>query len=185
MISLPNLSHTDTNKSARLFLKKFIGALLLATSLMASGQVIKPKVQTAFIYQFTRYIEWPNKKNLNEFKIALIGSSALQPFLEELSSQKSVNGKSISISSVEPDEDLSPFHIVIIGDSKFLEKVVQRTEGLEILTIASGEGAAAKGVIIGFFLEKEKMRFEINRSAAEKQNLSISSQLLKLARIIE
>jgi hypothetical protein len=38
--------------------------------------------------------------------------------------------------------------------------------------------------MVNFYLEENKVRFEINREAAARARLGISSQLLKLARIV-
>jgi hypothetical protein len=54
-------------------------------------------------------------------------------------------------------------------------------EGASILTIGDTAGFARQGVIINFYLENRKVRFEINAAAARRAGLTISSKLLKLA----
>ena len=44
---------------------------------------------------------------------------------------------------------------------------------------------SASGGMINFFLEGKKVRFEINRPAAEAAGLKISSRLLRLAVLVE
>jgi hypothetical protein len=39
--------------------------------------------------------------------------------------------------------------------------------------------------MVNFFLERNKVRFEINDAAVHREGLNISSQLLKLARIVK
>jgi hypothetical protein len=53
-----------------------------------------------------------------------------------------------------------------------------------VLTVGDSDGYAARGVIANFYLEENRVRFEINREAAVRARLGISSQLLKLARIV-
>ncbi|MBZ0094323.1 MAG: YfiR family protein [Sulfuricella sp.] len=39
--------------------------------------------------------------------------------------------------------------------------------------------------MVNFYLEQNKVRFEINNEAAGRAGLKVSSQLLKLARIVQ
>ncbi|MGH9375276.1 MAG: YfiR family protein, partial [Terriglobia bacterium] len=49
---------------------------------------------------------------------------------------------------------------------------------------AGGEDFAKQGVMINLFLEADKVRFAINPAAAARAGISISSQLLSLAKIV-
>jgi hypothetical protein len=53
-----------------------------------------------------------------------------------------------------------------------------------VVTISEINQFALRGGIINFYNEGDKIRFEINPSAAERKGLRISSQLLKRARIV-
>jgi hypothetical protein len=53
-----------------------------------------------------------------------------------------------------------------------------------VLTIGDTEGYAEQGVMVNFYLEDNMVRIEINIDAARRAGLNISSQLLKLARIV-
>jgi len=52
------------------------------------------------------------------------------------------------------------------------------------MTVGEVEDFARDGGVINFVLRENKVRFEINVSAAERAGLKISSKLLKLADII-
>ena len=55
-----------------------------------------------------------------------------------------------------------------------------------VLTVGEMKDFTAKGGIIGFVVEKKKVRFEVNLTAARRADLKISSKLLRLAkRVIE
>jgi hypothetical protein len=61
---------------------------------------------------------------------------------------------------------------------------VDRTRRLPILTVGDISGFSRDGGIVEFFLQTGKVRFDINLSAARHSRLKISSQLLKVARIV-
>ena len=50
--------------------------------------------------------------------------------------------------------------------------------------VAEVPGFARSGGIINFTIKEDKVRFEINPAAAQRANLTISSQLLRLATIV-
>jgi hypothetical protein len=52
-----------------------------------------------------------------------------------------------------------------------------------LLTVGESCNATAEGMIINFTLQHGKVRFEINRDAAERNNVRLSSKLLSLAGI--
>ncbi len=63
---------------------------------------------------------------------------------------------------------------------------VELVRDSSVLTVGNMKDFTAKGGIIGFVVEKKKVRFEVNLTAAKRANLKISSKLLRLAkRVIE
>jgi hypothetical protein len=54
-----------------------------------------------------------------------------------------------------------------------------------VLTVGETQGFADGGGIINFIEENNKIRFEINAEAARRTGLNISSELLKLARLVK
>ena len=56
--------------------------------------------------------------------------------------------------------------------------------GHAILTVGESEGFAQEGGMIGFSLEENKIRFEINLEAVERANLRVSARLLALAKTV-
>ena len=64
--------------------------------------------------------------------------------------------------------------------------IVKLVRDSNILTVGDMKDFAPKGGVIGFVVEKNKVRFEVNLAAAKRANLKISSKLLRLAkRVIE
>jgi hypothetical protein len=74
-------------------------------------------------------------------------------------------------------------HILFVASSarKELRRVLAKAKKEGILTVGDTKGYAAEGVAINFIETRERLRFEINRTAAERAGLVLSSELLKLA----
>ena len=54
-----------------------------------------------------------------------------------------------------------------------------------VLTVGDSDAFARQGGVIGFIIERGKVRLEINRAAARAANLRIRAQLLEVARLVE
>jgi hypothetical protein len=54
-----------------------------------------------------------------------------------------------------------------------------------VLTVGESDDFLDKGGVIRLLIEDKKVRFEVNMDAAQQAHLTISSQLLKLARTIK
>jgi hypothetical protein len=54
-----------------------------------------------------------------------------------------------------------------------------------ILTVGESQSFTRAGGVIGFYVEQKQIRFEINPDAGQNLNLTISSRLLGLARIVK
>ena len=78
-------------------------------------------------------------------------------------------------------------HILFVcrSEKKNLPVILSRTIGHPVLTVSDMEGFAREGGIIGMNDAGGKIKFEINTEAAGKAELKISSQLLKIARIVQ
>ena len=52
------------------------------------------------------------------------------------------------------------------------------------LFVGNEEGSAVRGATMGFYSSDGKVRFAVNKQSAKKSKLKISSELLKLAKIV-
>ena len=152
----------------------------------------KDKIESAFIYQFTNYIDWPLIRDQSEgaapFVISVAGNSPIVAELEDLAKTKTVKGRKIAVHQFTDASRLtlnSSIIIIAVPDEDLLKDVIRRSKGTSALIVSFSRGFAEKGAMINFFLDEGRLRFEINRRAIENQNLRVGSQLLKLAKLIE
>jgi hypothetical protein len=70
------------------------------------------------------------------------------------------------------------------SETVHLEEIFRLVKGLPILTIGESPNFAHRGGIINFIVVDDKIRFEVNVEAAKQADISISSRLLALAKIV-
>ena len=134
-----------------------------ATAMAEETQVSEYRVKSAFLYNFSRFVTWPEAtlQDRTEFSLCVIGSD---PFGTQLDT---LIGKTVHS------------HTLVIRRLNSLAMV----DDCQLVYIA-GDGAAdfiEQGGIIQFKLVQNKVRFRINMDAANTAGLSISSKLLSLA----
>ncbi len=151
------------------------------------GGIREDKVQAAFIYKFIQFIEWPTEieKESNKFKIGIYGKSNMEELLQTFSGEK-VNGRFLEIHPVKNLNDLKKCHIIFISPSEAskLNEILEALNGSSILTISRMKDFALKGGMINFYVNEERVRFEINPEPARNAGLKISSKLLKVSKVI-
>lgn len=144
-------------------------------------------LKAAFIYNFTRFIEWDTLNNRKEFIIGVVNSSPITESFEEIARTKTVKNKKIIIQHFYSADEISECDILFIsGNSKIsLKEILDKIKSKNTLTISEQEGYAKQGTAINFIVINAKLKFEANTKALKSAGLTASSQLLKLAVIVE
>ena len=146
------------------------------------------KGKAIFIYNFTRYFEWPEKMKSGSFIIHVIGSNAnINQELNKMAAVKQVDGRKMEIkSSTSLDLTLKPHIIYLLNDaSDLLREAVSKYKGKGALIITEKSGLAKLGSAINFVAVDNKQKFEYNKSNAVSAGLKTSEDLKSLAIVID
>lgn len=174
----------------------FVGSLIITQlSFAKNDQLPQPnakeeQLKAVFILNFTQFIEWPvtNWKSDNEpLVITVLDDKPFSNFLRKVVKGEKKGNHPIVVNDVSHIDDLNATHILYVGRSysNDVAKVLTHTSQNGMLTVSDVAGFAEQGGVIKFYLENEKMRIQINRSAALARGLQISSKLLSVAQVIE
>ena len=146
------------------------------------------EVKAAFIYNFAKFVEWPHADGApsRPFVVVVLGTDPFGPVLDDALRGKTVGGSEIVIRRVARVEDVGRCEILYISNSerKHLSPILKHVGSEAILTVGDNVDFASLGGIIGFRLQGERIRLDISVSAAERAGLRISSQLLRVARLV-
>lgn len=169
------------------FFKASSTLLLLALLFLGfSAQAQKEKLQTAFIFQLTRLIEWCPEGKQGNFVIGILGDSpALMSELSALNGRKVV-GQTVEVRTFASAGDIANCNMLVIPSNKSgeLSAVAAKVGNNCTLIISDKSGAANQGAGISFvFLNDEsKIQYEISRGFMSKHSLNVNEQLYKLAK---
>lgn len=144
--------------------------------------------KAVFIERFIRFIEWPEALNQNNPKspiiITVLGNHEILVELKKIATIQ--NNRNIEIKNIQNLSQAVNSQIVFISEEKKaeLEKNINIIKKAGILIISDFADASNYGVHINFFIENNKLRFEINEKAVFESGFNISYLLLKSAKVV-
>lgn len=173
----------------KLFVILFFASLLLSASTsQQSSDDTNAKIKTVFLYNFTKYIEWPKQYKEGEFVIGVLGSNgSLLKELDKMSYTKKAGNQNFHIKAFSSISDIGKCHILFIPseNGQYLSEVTEKLKGKSTLIVTEKPGLAKQGAAINFVIQNNKQMFELNKANAEKHHLFVSSNLSALAIVVE
>jgi len=183
-------------------------ALSTETSALADdAHAQEQKLKAAFLYNFIKFVEWPNENNASKEKPITIGVIGSRDFIKafEPAKHKTVKNRAIVIkyfsespppakSTGSNDQhgqrrtaalmacDVLLFCRCNDGHIDRANEILRALRDAPILTVGETAGFLESGGMINFLSGDKKIGFEINNDAAKQAKLQIRSQLLRLAK---
>jgi hypothetical protein len=145
------------------------------------------EVKAAFLYHFTRYLQWPEGTATDAFTIVVLGKSAIVAPLQEIAKKRSVGSTPIVVRQCVEIGQIGHPRILFIARSALPSAALalEKTRGADVLTVSEAEGLGARGVAVNFVDRGGTIRFEMNEKALKETRIQIGSQLLKLAILVD
>ena len=118
--------------------------------------------------------------------IGVLGDDGFGPLLDQLIAGETVHNRKLIVKRSKQLDDLKTCQVLWIGKSEQsrVPQILASLGDASILTVSEIQGFAAAGGIINFYLDDNKVHFEINPDAAKRRGINISPKLLALARIV-
>lgn len=158
----------------------------LALPLSLRGQSFPEyEAKAALLYQVASFVDWPGDALSvadSSFTIGVYGRDPFEAYIDALEG-RTVRGRPVRIRRFTDLEDLTETHILFIGafEREQVIRVLGLVAGMPVLTVGEGEDFAELGGIIRWYVRDDRLRLEVNRCAAERAGLRISSRLLRVA----
>lgn len=145
------------------------------------------RIKAMFIYNFTRYVEWPTNYKQGNFVIGVMGNGSLLNELSKMASTKLAGVQTIEVKSFSSIASITKCHMLIVPSDVNINlgDVISKVKNHSTLVITEKAGMAKQGAAINFVVQNNKQAFELNKSNAESHDLKVSSNLLTLAIVVE
>ena len=135
------------------------------------------KLKAAYMFNFTRFIQWPDSQTM-PLTLCIQDNPQLSDFMIRLIASKPGQQKKNPLR-------VTPLSLSTPCDIAFLHKPVPEYRGTltRTMVISDSQSVAIENAVFTFFEQDSRLRFEVTLANARALNLSISSELLKVATI--
>jgi hypothetical protein len=171
--------------------RPLLAILLLAVSLapaVRSAPTAEYRVKAAFLLNFLHFVEWPPGTFASRdapLVICVLGNDPFGEMLDETVEGESIDERRIVVRRARSVAELPPCQLLFISQSEGgrLQEILQQVGSTTpVLTVSDIDDFVSRGGTIGFFLDRNRIRFEIGLGTAQRRHLKLSSQLLSLGR---
>ena len=157
-------------------------------SVAASPTAREYDLKAAFLFNFTKFIEWPPTSFGTAEAPLVVGILGEDPFGESL--DRLLQGKLVGrhplvikrfASGQMPDNCQLLF--VCRSEKDHWPESLKNLRGKPMLLVSETDGFPEHGGMINFFIESDKVRFAVNPEAAKRAGLIVSTKLLNVAKV--
>jgi hypothetical protein len=175
-------------RSALLVLALAAAVLLAPGMSRAADETFEAPVKAAFLYHFSRFIEWPAHATADrgEFVICVVGKDPFGAVLDETVAGKKVGGRRLAVLREPDPETASRCAIVFVGTlaPERLSALLAELRERPVLLVGDSD-FLRRGGTVQFTRDGNHVRIDIDPKRAEARGLRISSRLLSLARLVD
>jgi uncharacterized protein DUF4154 len=145
------------------------------------------EVKAVFLFNFVQFVSWPDQAFDGREAPIVIGILGEDPFgsvLDDVVKGELVRGRRLVVTRFRRVEDVKA-HVLFVSRSEAdrYEQVLAPLRAQSTLTVGETAGFTERGMI-RFLTEQNRVRLEVNVGAAKAAGLTISSNLLRAARIV-
>jgi YfiR/HmsC-like len=154
----------------------------------AADESLEYKVKSAFLLNFTKFVEWPAvafEAPDSPITICILGEDPFGSTLDQIVAGEVVDNRKIAVSRIRRAPAPKACQVLFVGRPE--KEAVSLLPPLEpgVLTVGEGESFIRDGGMIAFVIENRRVRFSANQTAAESAGLKISSRLLNVAKSVK
>lgn len=146
------------------------------------------QLKAAFIYNFTRFVDWPapaSSRTNAPFVISVLNEDRLADKIVELVKGEQLNGRPIVVRRLDNRSEIANCNILYVSvrDASDIKNQLSTINRRGILTVSDNPNFARWGGLVRFFKEDNKLRMQINIDEARAARFNMSSKLLSISSI--
>lgn len=150
--------------------------LISGFGMKASAQV--SKFQALYLVNFTKNLDWPGDK----VTIGVVGNTQALIELESLAAKY----PDISLKKISGGESVSDCNLIFLpsAQSRNFSLIQGKIGGSPIVLVAEDQRLISDGAELAFYMEGNKLKFVLNKSALDKAGVSVTDKLLSVAKVV-
>lgn len=157
-------------------------SLLIINNLFSQDNA---RIQSVFIYNFTRMVNWNEPTSNEPFKIAVYRNNSMFSEVVEMEENRQVGSRSIEAIHFQSLDEITNVHVLYIpsNESRRISDIVEilKSKNSKTLIITDSRGALSQGSLINFLIIDSRMRFEISTDNFSTMGITPGNELIRLA----
>lgn len=147
-----------------------------------AAQVSESDVKAAYLYQFSKYVEWP-ETSTGPITMCIAGDPAVAGALQKIAGEEAGSGRRVVVRQDPEPSRVADCQVLFAGrsDEPRLEALLKSLDTRPTLTVGQDQPFLRRGGMVAFLVQDRKIRFSVSLAAAQAAHLKISSQLLRHA----
>ena len=171
----------------RLSLYSVISALLSVSfpSHIFADVAKEDEIKAAYLYHILNFVNWPREQKqsaASPIYICIMGHDDNNQSLQKLSA-KSISKRPINVLFIDHKSQSSQCHLIFARHTPFklIASLLDSPRQKPVLIVGDSPDFAKQGGMIGFVLQEQSVRIEINLRSIKKAGFSVSANLLEVA----
>lgn len=146
-------------------------------------------LKAAFLYNFAKFVEWPAETFPNTaapFTICALGNDPFGSSLDALAG-KTVRDRPFIVKRIRSAASVPGCQILYVSPSELLHTpdLLRTLQNAPVLTVCDRDACAEDGLMLNMRMADSRVQLDINLEAVHHTALKVSSQLIKLTRIVK
>jgi|ERR1035437_5752137 hypothetical protein len=173
-------------RATRILCLCLVGLLAPVAGRAQESPPTEQQLKAAFLLNFAKFVEWPSAafgETTSPIVLGILGENPFGDVLEQTIRDKTINNRPLVVKQFQSSAETTNCHILFIcaSEKARLPEILASLREASVLTVAEMGRFTESGGMINFIRQGNKIRFQINETAAKSAGLKISSKLLSLA----
>jgi len=166
---------------------RFVLVIVIIISLMISTKSVAQteyKIYSGLMFHFIKYTQWPSVGS--EIVLGVFGKSPMNTEALALNG-KMAGSMKVVVKEIQNVTEVDQCQILFVPSSQASKysEIASKAKQHNVLVVSNSPTAIKNGVVVNFFEENSKVKFEISNKNAAENGIKISSELLKLAKVVD
>ena len=161
-------------------------ALIVMLMLVSTAQAqTDVRIQSVFLYNFTRLVAWPAEYQSGDFIVAVYGNSPMMQEVQDMANTKRAGSQNIVAANFNSVDDITKCHILYVpsNQSRRIPEIVEalKAKNINALVVSDARNGISNGAVINFTVVDSRQRFELSQDNARSMGLSTGGEISRLA----
>jgi len=147
------------------------------------------QVKAVFLLNFARFVTWPESAFATPgapLTVCVLGQDPFGSVLDQVFANERIGERPLAARRVASDETVDGCQLLFVGagDTRWPGALPHALAARPVLTVGDDEAFVRDGGMVGLPIEDGTVRITVNPDALRNAGLMMSSQLLRMARIV-